>query len=145
MNLIADFNDEYRAEMARTYWPGRTLLEYFDEAVAAHPDRQAVVGYVEAVGGRYPLTYAELAERVDRIAAGLLDLGVAPGQVVSAQLPNWWQLAAVHLACLRVGAVTNALMSIFRKRELTFMLGLAESVLLLTPETFNGFDHAALA
>ena len=82
---------------------------------------------------------------MDRIAAGLLDLGVAPGQVVSAQLPNWWQLAAVHLACLRVGAVTNALMSIFRKRELTFMLGLAESVLLLTPETFNGFDHAALA
>jgi cyclohexanecarboxylate-CoA ligase len=145
MNLIADFSDEYRAEMARTFWPGRTLLEYFDEAVAAHPDRQAVVGYVEAVGGRYPLTYAELAERVDRIAAGLLDLGVAPGQVVSAQLPNWWQLAAVHLACLRVGAVTNALMSIFRKRELTFMLGLAESVLLLTPETFNGFDHAALA
>jgi cyclohexanecarboxylate-CoA ligase len=145
MNLIADFSDEYRAEMARTYWPGRTLLEYFDEAVAAHPDRQAVVGYVEAIGGRYPLTYAELAERVDRIAAGLLDLGVAPGQVVSAQLPNWWQLAAVHLACLRVGAVTNALMSIFRKRELTFMLGLAESVLLLTPETFNGFDHAALA
>jgi cyclohexanecarboxylate-CoA ligase len=145
MNLIADFSDEYRAEMARTSWPGRTLLEYFDEAVAAHPARQAVVGYVEAVGGRYPLTYAELAERVDRIAAGLLDLGVAPGQVVSAQLPNWWQLAAVHLACLRVGAVTNALMSIFRKRELTFMLGLAESVLLLTPETFNGFDHAALA
>jgi cyclohexanecarboxylate-CoA ligase len=145
MNLIADFSDEYRAEMARTFWPGRTLLEYFDEAVAAHPARQAVVGYVEAVGGRYPLTYAELAERVDRIAAGLLDLGVAPGQVVSAQLPNWWQLAAVHLACLRVGAVTNALMSIFRKRELTFMLGLAESVLLLTPETFNGFDHAALA
>jgi cyclohexanecarboxylate-CoA ligase len=145
MNLIADFSDEYRAEMARTFWPGRTLLEYFDEAVAAHPARQAVVGYVETVGGRYPLTYAELAERVDRIAAGLLDLGVAPGQVVSAQLPNWWQLAAVHLACLRVGAVTNALMSIFRKRELTFMLGLAESVLLLTPETFNGFDHAALA
>jgi cyclohexanecarboxylate-CoA ligase len=145
MNLIADFSDEYRAEMARTFWPGRTLLEYFDEAVAAHPARQAVVGYVETLGGRYPLTYAELAERVDRIAAGLLDLGVAPGQVVSAQLPNWWQLAAVHLACLRVGAVTNALMSIFRKRELTFMLGLAESVLLLTPETFNGFDHAALA
>jgi cyclohexanecarboxylate-CoA ligase len=145
MILTTDFSDEYRVEMARTYWPGRTLLEYFDEAVALHPDRLAVVGYVDAVGGRYPLTYAELAERVDRIAAGLLDLGVAPGQVVSAQLPNWWQLAAVHLACLRVGAVTNALMSIFRKRELTFMLGLAESVLFLTPETFNGFDHAALA
>jgi cyclohexanecarboxylate-CoA ligase len=145
MILTADFSDEYRAEMARTFWPGRTLLDYFDEAVAAHPDRLAVIGYVDAVGGRYPLTYAELAARVDRIAAGLLDLGVAPGQVVSAQLPNWWQLAAVHLACLRVGAVTNALMSIFRKRELTFMLGLAESVVFLTPETFNGFDHAALA
>ncbi|MBV9923271.1 MAG: AMP-binding protein, partial [Pseudonocardia sp.] len=98
MTLTADFSDEYRAEMARTYWPGRTLLDYFDEAVDARPERLAVIGHVDAVAGRHALTYAELAEQVDRIAAGLLDLGVRQGQVVSAQLPNWWQLMAVHLA-----------------------------------------------
>lgn len=143
--LTADFSDEYRDRMARTYWPNRTLLSYFDDAVAAHPDQVAVIGHVDADHARHSLTYRELAERADRIAAGLLDLGIRPGQVVSIQLPNWWQLAALHLACLRVGAVTNALMSIFRRRELEFMLGLAESVVFVAPETFNGFDHESLA
>jgi cyclohexanecarboxylate-CoA ligase len=41
--------------------------------------------------------------------------------------------------------VTNALMPIFRERELTFMLGLAESKLLVVPGVFRGFDHAAMA
>lgn len=143
--LTADFSDGYRDRMARTYWPNRTLLSYFDEAAAAHPDRVAVIGHVDADRARHSLTYRELAERADRIAAGLLDLGIRPGQVVSIQLPNWWQLAALHLACLRVGAVTNALMSIFRRRELEFMLGLAESVVFVAPERFNGFDHGSMA
>jgi cyclohexanecarboxylate-CoA ligase len=65
--------------------------------------------------------------------------------VVSVQLPNWWQLAAMHLGCLRVGAVTNALMPIFRSRELGFMLGLAESAVLVVPDEFNGFDHTQMA
>ena len=145
MTLVTDFSDEYRARMARSSWMNRTLLDYFDDAVSAHPDKAAVIGYVEASGQRHALSYAELSDRADRIAAGLLDLDVRPGQVVSAQLPNWWQLVALHLGCLRVGAVTNALMSIFRRRELEFMLGLAESTVLVVPETFNGFDHAGMA
>jgi cyclohexanecarboxylate-CoA ligase len=145
MTLVTDFSDEHRDRMARSSWMNRTLLDYFDDAVAAHPDKTAVIGYIDAGGERHALSYAELHDRADRVAAGLLDLGVRPGQVVSAQLPNWWQLVALHLGCLRVVAVTNALMSIFRRRELEFMLGLAESVVLVVPETFNGFDHAGMA
>ncbi|GAA4871332.1 AMP-binding protein [Pseudonocardia benzenivorans] len=145
--LTTDFDAAYRAEMA-PYWPGRTLLDHLDEAVAAHPDKPAIIGHVAGAGGapqRFSVTYRELLDAADRIAAGLLDLGVEPGRVVAAQLPNWWELAALHLGCLRVGAVTNALMPIFRRRELEFMLGLAESAVFVVPETFNGFDHGALA
>jgi len=142
--LTADFDAAYRAAVA-PYWPDRTLLDSLDAARAARPDEIAVVGNVHQTGARHVLTRADLADRADRIAAGLLDLGVQPGQVVSAQLPNWWQLIALHLGCLRVGAVTNVLMPIFRERELEFMLCLAESVLFVVPEEFNGFDHAGLA
>lgn len=142
--LTADFGAEHRAAMAR-YWPDRTLLDHLDEEVAVRPHRPALIGHVHATGSRHALNRADLAERVDRIAAGLLDLGVRPGAVVSAQLPNWWQLVALNLACLRVGAVTNALMPVFRSRELEFMLGLAESVLFVVPEEWGGFDHAAMA
>jgi cyclohexanecarboxylate-CoA ligase len=64
---------------------------------------------------------------------------------VSFQLPNWWQFAAVHLACVRIGAVSNPLMPIFRHRELSFMLAHAESRVLIAPARFRGFDHGALA
>ena len=145
MTLTTDFSEAYRAEMSRRSWPGRTLLDYLDDAVAAHPDKPAVIGYTHAEGGRRVLTYGELGEQTERVAAGLLDLGVRPGQVVSMQLPNWWQLPVLSLACLRVGAVTNALMPIFRSRELEFMLGLAESCVLVVPEEWGGFDHATMA
>ncbi|MFZ2391903.1 cyclohexanecarboxylate-CoA ligase, partial [Rhodoferax sp.] len=79
-----------------------------------------------------------------RIALGLAALGVERGDVVSYQLPNWWQFVALHLACLRIGAVTNPVMPIFRHRELTFMLGLAESKVMIVPREFRGFDHAAM-
>ncbi|MEQ9225551.1 MAG: cyclohexanecarboxylate-CoA ligase, partial [Parvibaculum sp.] len=63
---------------------------------------------------------------------------------VSCQLPNWWQFTALHLACVRIGAVTNPLMPIFRERELSFMLGLAESKILVIPRAFRGFDYPAM-
>jgi cyclohexanecarboxylate-CoA ligase len=142
--LTTDFDDAYRAAMA-PYWPDRTLLDHLDEQLATRPEDPAVIGHVHATGARHPMSRSELGDRVDRIAAGLLDLGVQRGQVVSIQLPNWWQMVALHLACLRVGAVTNALMPVFRARELEFMLGLAESVVFVCPEEFNGFDYASMA
>lgn len=61
------------------------------------------------------------------------------------QLPNWWEFVAVHLACLRIGAITNPLMPILRHRELSFMIGHAESKVFIAPSSFRGFDHGALA
>jgi cyclohexanecarboxylate-CoA ligase len=60
-------------------------------------------------------------------------------------LPNWWQFTALHLACLRLGAISGPLMPIFRERELAFMLGLAEAKVFVVPRSFRGFDHAAMA
>ena len=68
-----------------------------------------------------------------------------PGDVVSFQLPNWWEFVALYLATVRLGAVANPLMPIFRRRELSFMLRLAESRVFIAPERFRGFDHGALA
>ena len=76
---------------------------------------------------------------------GLRRLGVGRGDVVSWQLPNWWQVVALHLACVRIGAVSNIVMPVFRERELEFMLGLAESKVFIVPRLFRGHDHAAMA
>lgn len=126
-------------------WNDMLITDYLDKAVAQVPDKPAIVTYTMASGERTQLSYRELNERVTQIAVGLVSLGIQVGDVVSCQLPNWWQMTALHLACVRIGAVLNPLMPIFREHELRFMLAQAESKLLVVPGVFRGFDHAAMA
>ena len=134
-----------QAMVACGAWNDMLLTDYLDEAVASAASHPAIITYRMAEGDRSLLTYQELNEKVSRMAAGLAGLGVAKGDVVSCQLPNWWQMTALHLACLRIGAVLNPLMPIFREHELRFMLAQAESRILVVPGVFRGFDHAAMA
>ena len=126
-------------------WNDRIITEDLDAAVASTPDRQALVAYNVGDETRTVLSYRELDRIVTRMAAGLASLGVEKSEVVSCQLPNWWQMSALHLACVRIGAILNPLMPIFRERELSFMLGHAHSRVLVVPKVFRGFDYAAMA
>jgi len=126
-------------------WPALTLLKCLEQACRHAPSATAIVDHNSVTGRRTVLAYRELDEHSRRIAAGLRRLGVARGDVVSFQLPNWWQFTALHLACLRIGAVSNPLMAILRQRELEFMLGLTESRVFVVPVTFRGFGHEAMA
>jgi len=119
-------------------WVDRVITDHLDEAVARTPDK---VAFVDA---RRQVTYRELAAEVDRCALGLLELGVAPGDVVSFQLPNWIECVVVHFAATRIGAVSNPLIPIYREREVGFMMGLAESKVLVVPHRFRGFDYPGM-
>ncbi|WP_342640061.1 cyclohexanecarboxylate-CoA ligase [Rhodoligotrophos ferricapiens] len=133
------------AMIAAGHWRDQTLLDHLARAVAATPEKLAVVAFRSENGGETRLTYRELDNRATALAANLARLGVNRGDVVSFQLPNWWEFTVLHLACLKLGAVSNPLMIIFRERELRFMLGLAESKIFVVPATFRGFDYAGMA
>jgi cyclohexanecarboxylate-CoA ligase len=134
-----------RAMKASGLWPDRTLLDDFDRWVATSPNRIAIIDNNSMTGASTSLTYASLSQQVDRIAAGLARLGVGRNDVVSMQLPNWWQFAALHLAALRLGAITNPVMPIFREREMAFMLQLAEAKVLVIPREYRGFRYKPMA
>jgi cyclohexanecarboxylate-CoA ligase len=97
------------------------------------------------VDGATRLTFAELAGRADAIAAGLARLGIGAGDVVSWQLPSWWEGAALAVAIDAVGAVSNPILSIYRERELGFIAAQARPKALFVPGVFRGFDHRDLA
>ncbi|MDO8768977.1 MAG: cyclohexanecarboxylate-CoA ligase [Burkholderiaceae bacterium] len=125
-------------------WLDKTLLDFLDEVTPSRLDKVALTDSNSETGQAAKLTYGQLLNLSKRIGLGLAALGVERGDVVSFQLPNWWQFVALHLACLRIGAVTNPLMPIFRHRELSFMLGLAESKVMIVSKAFRGFDHAGM-
>ncbi|MBR0659069.1 cyclohexanecarboxylate-CoA ligase [Neoroseomonas oryzicola] len=134
-----------RAAMrAAGHWRDETLLDHLARAVAARPSHTAIVARRSETGEARRITYAELDRLSTLVAMSLRERGIGAGDVVSFQLPNWWEFSVLHLACLKLGAVSNPLMVIFRERELGFMLGLAESKVMVVPHRFRGFDYPAM-
>ena len=126
------------------HWHDKTMLDYFDQAVSQKGEQIAVTGYQKENGKKTSLSYQQLTELSDRLAAGLLELGIEKGGVVSFQLPGCWEFVVVYLACMRVGAISNPLMPIFRESELSYMLGFGESKVVFGFDNFRGFNHAEM-
>jgi cyclohexanecarboxylate-CoA ligase len=122
-------------------WPDKLILDFFDRWVAEKPDATLVTDHNSMTGLDTALSYREMDRRSRRIALALARAGIGKDDVVAWQLPNWWQFMAMHLACLRIGAVSNPLMPIFRERELEFMLGFADAKALVIPRSFRHFDY----
>lgn len=120
-------------------WTRETLAERFERVVAERAGLAAI-----SEGGRR-FTYREVAGLVGSLAGRLAGLGVRPGDVVSWQLPNWWEAVVVHHAALRIGAIPNPLNPIFRARELRFVLAEARPRVLVVPRRFRGHDYAGTA
>ncbi|WP_151981404.1 cyclohexanecarboxylate-CoA ligase [Acinetobacter guerrae] len=126
-------------------WYNKTILDSLDEAVKQFPDKIGLISFKTADQSETSFSYREILEISNKIALGLQALGVQKQDVVSCQLPNWWEFSLLYMACRRIGAVLNPLMPIFRERELEFMLKHAESKIFVVPQKFRNFDHERLA
>ncbi len=82
----------------------RTIPGLFVRQVAAGPDRPFLT-YYEGPAWRM-LTYAEMQDRVERVAAHLLALGVGPREAVVLMAPNRLEWAVADLAIQLIGGVT---------------------------------------
>jgi len=121
-----------------------TILSHFSRNVARNPDKVAIVDYRQGKEKR-SITYAALDQARRVWAAHFASLGVGRGDVVSFQMPNWWECAGLYLACETIGAVANPLMPIFRDLELEVMLKLGGTRIFITPTEFRGFRHDLMA
>ncbi len=114
----------------------RTLWGYLDIHRRDTPSRTALVH----PDGR--MTFAELCRDAEALALGLLDIGARPGDTISYQMPNWAETVLICLATLRIGAICNPIVSIYRSREVSFLLENARSRFVFMPQTYRGFDFA---
>src|SRR6516165_2651645 len=114
-----------------TFW---ALIEW---AAVERPDHVVV----SDDHGRH-LTTVQLRDEAERAAAGLVGLGVRPGEVVSWQLPTVLEAPVLMAACARLGVVQNPLIGLLRGRELEFITNQIDTGLLVVPRTWRGFDHA---
>ena len=76
---------------------------------AGRGDKTAIVWVGEPTGERKAYTYRELHAEVCRFAAGLKQLGIKRGEVVSIYMPMTPELVIAMLACARIGAVHSVI------------------------------------
>ena len=146
MDYQAILSAQRRADLsARGLWLNRLFSDALDEVAARDPDAVAIVDHNSMTDTATRMTYGELQRVSVRLACALAAHGVERGDVVAVQLPNWWHYAALYIACVRIGAVINPLMPVFRERELEYMLGFAEAKVWVVPRAFRGFDYPAMA
>ena len=120
-------------------WPCESLTSALARRLSETPER------VLYVAGAERITAPVLADRVARLARGLRDLGVGSGDVVSWQMPNWFEGVVLTFALDRLGAISNPILPIYREREVGFVLRQAKTRMLIVAGEVRGFDHRVLA
>jgi fatty-acyl-CoA synthase len=119
---------------------GDTIGDNLDRTVAAHGDRLALVE--RASGRRW--TYRELADEVEALALGLLDLGIGKGDRVGIWAPNCAEWVFVQYATAKIGAILVNINPAYRVHELEYVLGQAGIRTLVAAPRFKTSDYAAM-
>ncbi|MGE2727586.1 class I adenylate-forming enzyme family protein [Mycolicibacterium pulveris] len=88
-------------------------------------------------------TLAELVAESRRVAAGLVSLGVSPGDVVAVQLPNWRQCFTTHAAIWLCGAVVLPIVPIYGPSEVAFIARQSGARMLILAREIRNRDVAA--
>jgi malonyl-CoA/methylmalonyl-CoA synthetase len=77
------------------------------------------------------LTFGEIAERADRVAAALRRRGLEPGDRLAVQLANRLEFIDLFLACVRSGVVLVPINVLYREREIAHMVADSEPKLIV--------------
>ncbi len=120
----ADQQPPFRFDLPELVYPERLncAVEFVDRHVAeGHGEAPCLISETET------LSYAELAERVNRIANVLTrDLGMVPGNRVLLRAPNSPMLVAATFAVIKAGAIVVCTMPMLRAKELSYPLAKAK-------------------
>lgn len=117
-----------------------TIPQLLAQAAAAWPDNDALV--FRASGDR--LSYRDFAHAVDRLAAGLLALGLEKGDRVGIWSPNRLEWVLVQFASARIGAILVNINPAYRLSELDYALNKVGCRALVAASRFKSSDYAAM-
>ena len=85
-------------------------------------------------------TFADVELVARRLAAGLHERGVGPGDVIAFQLPNWMEAAAVFWASAFLGAVVVPVVHFYGRKEVTYILKSVEPRVFVTALKFGRLE-----
>src|ERR1700728_683517 len=119
---------------------GETIGQFFDAACAKWADRPALVVRHQNLR----LTYAELKAAVDRLATGLLTLGLHPGDRIGIWSPNNSEWVLTQFATAKAGLILVNINPAYRIAELEYALNKVGCKALILAERFKTSDYVGM-
>ncbi len=113
----------------------RTLSQVLSQSAASFPNRPVIANDAKHI------TYKELNARVDHVARGLMELGVAKGDKVGLWMPNIPEWVVAYFAIARIGAVVVPMNTRYKPHEVQYILENSEATTLFMVDTFVGIDY----
>jgi fatty-acyl-CoA synthase len=105
--------------------------------VARFADRDALVD--QPSGRRW--SFAQLADDVERVAAGLLERGIGRGDRVGIWAPSSPEWLMVQYATAKIGAILVPINPAYRQHEVQYLLSHAEIRMVVSAERFKTSDY----
>ena len=121
--------------LMKGYWRATGILDMMDLHVKVHPDKEALVA------GSTRMTWAECKRWVDRVAVGLHELGLKPGDVVFRQLPNRVEAVLAPFACDKAGIISVSAVTQLRHQEVQHILQETEAVAAIITAEHRKFSY----
>ena len=117
-----------------------TIGELLDDAAARWGEREAVVVKHQDVR----MSYAELKHAADELAAGLLALGLEPGQRIGIWSPNKIEWVVTQFATAKAGLILVNINPAYRLGELEYALNHVGCVAVVISDTFKSSDYVSM-
>ena len=117
-----------------------TIGATLERTAATHPDREALVEF--ATGRRW--TWSELDRDVDRLARGLLALGIEAGDRVGMWAPSCAEWTITQFATAKVGAILVNVNPAYRTHELAYAVAQSGMRLMFASSSFKTSDYRSM-
>ncbi len=117
-----------------------TLGKLLDNSVSKYGDNEAIV-YVDR---DLRLTYREFSQLVDKLAKGLMALGVEKGEKVAIWAPNVPYWIALQFATAKIGAILLTVNTHYKSSELEYLLSQSEAENLFLVESYRDSDYLSM-
>ena len=137
---MAKLTQSYAHGVSATPLIGETIGVHFDKAAARWGERDALI--VRQQNVRW--TYAELNARVDAFAAGLLALGLTPGDRIGIWSPNNSEWVITQFATAKAGLILVNINPAYRLSELDYALNKVACKALITANSFKSSDYVGM-
>lgn len=114
-----------------------TMGQLLDQAIEKHPDNDAIV-YVDR---DLRMTYKQFGDVVDRLARGLMSLGVQKGEKVAVWATNIPYWVALQFATAKIGAALLTVNTNYKSTELAYLLEQSETENLFLIDGYMDTDY----